>query len=119
MDSYESTRRYFLQKLGLTVGAVAAGGLQASARIVQKKVQYPLTEEQQAFMKEYDRWMDRFIEVIKERRERPDDLEVNMRLIRLSEQSEAWQPRVNKFMEDENFARHYMIATERMTLEIE
>ena len=119
MDSYESTRRHFLRKIGLTVGAVAVGGVKASAQIVENEAQFPLTEEQQKFMDEYSHWMDDFIEVIKERRSNPDDLEVNMRLMRLSEKSEGWQRKVNKFMEDENFARHYMVVTERMTLEIE
>ena len=119
MDSYESTRRHFLQKLGLSVGAAATGGIRATAQIVNNKLEFPLTAEQQEFMDTYERWMDDFIEVIKERRQRPDDLEVNMRLMRLSEESEAWQQKVNRFMEDENFARHYMVVTERMTLEIE
>jgi len=119
MDEYESTRRIFLRKLGLTVGGVALAGAAKSAKIVEEKIHFPLTPDQKEFMKKYDEWMDSFIEVIHQRKTHPDDLEINMRLMKLSEKAEAWQPQVNEFMKDENFARHYMIATEKMTNSIE
>ena len=99
-------------------GAIAASGLAKTNIIVEEKQQFPLSEEQEDFMRNYENWMDDFIEVIKERRTHPDDLEVNKRLMILSVESQAWQGKLTQFMEDENFARHYMIATERMTKEI-
>lgn len=119
MDSYESTRRGFIQKLGLSVGgAMLAGGIKG-AQIIEKSVDFPLSEEQQTFINRYEEWMDGFVEVIKERRTSPDDLEVNKRLMKLSEQHEGWQKKVKSYMDDENFAKHFMIVTERMTNEIE
>jgi hypothetical protein len=118
MDGYESTRRSFIRKLGLTMGAAAVGSVARANSIIEDKIQFPLEEDQAEFMNNYDRWMDEFIEVIKERRNNPDDLNVNKRLMALSEEAEAWQNQLNEFMQDENFARHYMIATERMTEEI-
>lgn len=119
MDGYESTRRTFLRKLGLTVGATAITGIAKSTQIIEDKIQFPLTEEQQKFMLAYDRWMDEFIEIIKARREYPDDLELNKKLMALSEEAQKWQPVVNEFMKESNFAKHYMIVTERMTNEID
>lgn len=118
MDNYESTRRVFLRKLGLSVGmAVAATGVKG-AQIIEKNIEFPLTDDQQNFIKQYEVWMSSFIEVIKERRSKPNDLDVNMRLMKLSEKHETWQKEVQVYMEDPNFAKHYMIVTERMTLEI-
>lgn len=118
MDNYESTRRGFLRKLGLSVGAAVAATGVKGAQIIEKNIEFPLTDDQQNFIKQYEIWMDSFIEVIKQRRNKPDDLDVNMRLMKLSEQHETWQKEVQVYMEDQNFAKHYMIVTERMTLEI-
>ncbi|OIP01489.1 MAG: hypothetical protein AUJ98_04370 [Bacteroidetes bacterium CG2_30_33_31] len=118
MNDNESPRRIFLKKLGLTMGAVAATPFLSTANIVEKRIKYPLTEKQKAFMEKHDIWMEEFIEVIKERRENPDSVDANLRLMKLTEQSEAWQTEVVEYMKDENFARHYMIATEKMTNEI-
>jgi hypothetical protein len=63
--------------------------------------------------------MDQFVDVIKARRSDPDNLELNKKLMSLSEQHEVWQKEVKGYMEDPNFAKHYMIVTERMTNEIE
>lgn len=115
MDSYESTRRSFIKKLGLSVGAATLGKVATSAEIVEKNIQFPLSSDQKEFMDMYEDWMDEFVEVIHQRKVNPDDLEANKKLMQLSEQSEAWQKKLSSFMEDENFARHYMIVTERMT----
>ena len=119
MDSYESTRRGFLQKLGLTVGAAVIGTGVKASQIVQKSTDFPLSKEQSTFLEGYEVWMSDFMEVIKERRTMPDDLEVNKRLMRLSEQAEGWQSQLKDHMQDQNFASHYMIVTEKMTNEIE
>ena len=119
MDNYESTRRGFLQKLGLSVGAVVLSSGVKATQILEKSGDFPLSDEQSNFLEEYEEWMSHFVEVIKERRTRPDDLEVNMRLMRLSEKAEGWQKNLKKHMEDQNFASHYMIVTERMTNEID
>ena len=119
MDSYESTRRGFLRKLGLSVGVAVAATTVKGAQIIEKNISFPLTDDQQKFIEKYEDWMDSFVEVIKERKLNPDELEVNMRLMKLSEQHETWQKEVKGYMEDENFAKHYMIVTERMTLQID
>lgn len=118
MDGYESSRRSFIRKLGLTVGATALAGVAKSTQIIEEKIQYPLTADQEEFMENYNRWMNDFVHVIKARKTNPDDLELNKRLMALSEEAQEWQPLVTEYMKDTNFARHYMIATEHMTNEI-
>lgn len=119
MDSYESTRRGFIKKLGLSVGMAAVYSGAKGAKIIEKHIDFPLTSDQQKFIESYEDWMDNFIEIIKARRTNPDDLELNLKLMRLSEQHESWQKEVVEYMKDDNFAKHYMIVTQRMTDEID
>lgn len=119
MDSYESTRRGFIKKLGLSVGIAAAYSGAKGAKIIENNIDFPLTDNQQKFIHKYEEWMNQFVEIIKARRSNPDDLEINMKLMRLSEQHETWQKEVIEYMKEDNFAKHYMIVTQRMTDEID
>ncbi len=119
MDNYESTRRRFIKKLGLSVGmAVAVSGARG-AKIIEKHVDFPLSDQQQKFIHNYEIWMDKFVEIIKARRTNPDNLDLNLELMKLSEEHEKWQKEVVEYMKDDNFAKHYMIITQRMTDEID
>lgn len=118
MNDYEQTRRDFLTKLGLTLGTVAAGTAKLSATILNDKSEFPLTAEQQAFMKEYEQWMEEYIPAVVAQRNNPDDLLAKARVADLSHRAEVWQPKLFEYMNDENFARYYMAATERLTKEI-
>jgi len=39
--------------------------------------------------------------------------------MRLSEEHEQWQGEVKTYIEDQNFAKHYMIITQRITNQID
>ncbi len=118
MNEYESSRRAFLTKLGLAIGASAVAGEKLSAKVLNSTSEFPLTNEQQQLMDRYERWMDEFIPVIKDFRANPEDKVAKLRIAELSEEAESWREQLTVFMEDENFARYYMTATERMTKEI-
>ena len=118
MNEYEESRRTFLSKLGLAVGAGAMGTEKLSAKVLNSKEEFPLTEDQQKLMDSYESWMDEFIPVIKDFRANQNDPVAKKRIAELSEQAETWRPQLNKYMEDDNFARYYATATERMTKEI-
>ena len=118
MNEYEESRRAFLTKLGLTIGASAVAGEKLSAKVLNNKVEFPLTTEQQQFMDRYEAWMDEFIPVIKNFRANPEDAIAKKRIAQLSEEAETWRVQLIKYMKDDNFARYYMTATERMTKEI-
>jgi len=118
MDGYDENRRRFLTKLGLTLGVTLTGNdiLQGS----NATAAHPLviTAEQEAFMLNYERWMDDFIEVIKIKKNEPDNLENNKKIVALSDEAKLFQHQLTEYMLDDNFARYYMVATERMTLSI-
>ena len=118
MNEYEESRRAFLSKLGMTIGASAIAGEKLSAKVLNSKTDFPLSNEQQQFMDRYENWMDEFIPVIKTFRADPNDAVAKKRIAELSEEAETWRVQLTEFMKDENFARYYMTATERMTKEI-
>jgi len=118
MNEYEESRRAFLAKLGMAVGTAALGAEKLSAKVLNSKTEFPLTEEQQQLMARYEQWMDEFIPVIKTFRANENDKVAKIRISELSEEAENWRPQLVKFMKDDNFARYYMTATERMTKEI-
>ncbi|WP_347838332.1 hypothetical protein [uncultured Draconibacterium sp.] len=116
--NYEETRRKFLTKLGLSIGAVAVGSEKISATLLNSRQEFPLTTEQQRLMDQYELWMDAFIPAVQRQRANNEDLIAKAKIMELSEQAEIWRPQLEKFMEDENFARYYMTVTERLTKEV-
>jgi len=118
MNAYDENRRRFLTKLGLTLGVTLTGTKVMQGENVPVREELTLTAEQKAFMDNYERWMDNFIEVIKFQKKDPNDLGNNMKIVALSEEAKLFQQELIGYMKDDHFARHYMVATERMTLAI-
>lgn len=119
MDGFESTRRDFMRKLGLTLGAtLVAGATDIRASVLQNKEEFILQPDQHKFMERYETWMDEFIVVIRRQTTHPLDIDNNRKIVKLSEQAKGWQKQLVDYMKDENFARYYMTASERMTREI-
>lgn len=116
--NYEESRRMFLAKLGLSVGAVAVGSAKLSATVLNDKMEFPLTGEQTELMAKYEEWMDKFIPAVKAQREDEEDLIAKAKIVELSDEAETWRPQLAEFMKDDNFARYYMTATERLTKEV-
>ena len=118
MDAYESNRREFLKKLGLIAGAtlVSATGLaQVEKLITEDKEKYSLTPEQTKFMTKYEKWLDEFHAMAKFQKKDPEHMGNNKKLVALSEEAKKWQMELVEYMKDENFARYFMITTERVT----
>lgn len=118
MDGYESTRREFLKKLGLLAGATAltaTGMANVESVITDKKEKYPLNAEQNKFMSEYEKWLEEFHSMASFQKVDAEHLGNNKRLMELSEQAKGFQKELIEHMKDDNFARYYMIVTERVT----
>jgi hypothetical protein len=113
MDAYEIKRREFLKKLGLIGGATALTG--ASGLLINQQETIVLTEAQQQFMIKYENWLENFREMAKYQKVDPDHIDNNKKLMALSEEAGKWQKELIEYMKDENFARYYMIVTERVT----
>ena len=124
MDGYESTRRDFLKKLGLVVGATAitATGFSEvtdfAEKIQNKKEEFKLNAEQQKFMDKYEKWLEEFHDMAKFQKVDAEHLENNKKLVALSNEAATWQKELIEHMKDDNFARHYMVLTEKVTATI-
>ena len=118
MDGYEYKRRDFLKKLGLIASAtvLTASGAVKLTEIIEDKVEdIVLTKEQAAFLDKYEKWLEAFHDMAKFQKKDPDHLENNKKLMALSEDAKAWQKDLIEHMKDENFARYFMIRTEKIT----
>jgi hypothetical protein len=118
MDGYESKRRDFLKKLGLIASATvltASGAVKLTEIIEDKTEDIVLTKEQAAFVEKYEKWLEAFHDMAKFQKKDPDHLENNKKLMALSEDAKAWQKDLIEHMKDENFARYFMIRTEKIT----
>jgi len=118
MDGYEDNRRWFLRRLGFTLGGTLTASSLISASIIDTDKDMNISHDQQIFMDEYEKWMNEFIEVIRIQKVDPENYENNKNIVLLSERTKKWQFKLHEYMTDDNFARYYMKATERMTLEI-
>jgi hypothetical protein len=118
MDGYEYKRRDFLKKLGLIAGATAltaTGAIKLTEIIEDKMEDIVLTKEQSAFLDKYEKWLEAFHDMAKFQKKDPDHLENNKKLMALSEDAKGWQKDLIEHMKEENFARYFMIRTERIT----
>jgi predicted transcriptional regulator len=121
MDGYESNRRDFLKKLGLIAGGVAlsATGVNGVSKLItEKKDSFTLTKEQRVFAKKYEKWLKEFHAMAKFQVTDRDHLENNKKLVALSEEAKVWQKELIEHMKDENFARYFMVLTEKVTATI-
>lgn len=121
MDAYELKRRDFLKKLGLIAGATAVVGTGVSgvAEIINdQKGKFILTEDQKIFMDKYESWLEEFHDMAKFQKGDPEHLDNNKKLMALSDDAKIWQKDLIEYMKDENFARYYMVVTERVTTSI-
>ena len=118
MDGYEYKRRDFLKKLGLIASAtvLTATGAVKLTEIIEDKIEdIVLTKDQSAFLDKYEKWLEAFHDMAKFQKKDPDHLENNKKLMALSEDAKGWQKDLIEHMKDENFARYFMIRTERIT----
>ncbi len=118
MDGYEYKRRDFLYLLVLIASAtvLTATGAVKLTEIIEAKIEdIVLTKEQSAFLDKYEKWLEAFHDMAKFQKKDPDHLENNKKLMALSEDAKGWQKDLIEHMKDENFARYFMIRTERIT----
>lgn len=117
MSTDQSSRRSFLQILGITAGSVLLN-TDAFAGFVDKESILKLNPEQQEFMLRYGKWMDEFIEVIRIQKTDPDNMDNNHKMISLTEKAEAFKSELAKYMKDETFSMIYQTSIQRMSSEI-
>lgn len=116
--SASTTRRKFLELLGLTAGATIAGATVFGKSTPDEEI-LTLNAEEQEFMIMYERWMDEFLKVIKIQKDEPHNMENHKRMMALTEISDEWKTQINTYMQDKKFATIYHASIERMKKEIQ
>ena len=117
MSEKQSTRRNFLQLLGLSVSATLISKSAVAGFIGEAEIS-TLNPEQQKFMIRYGKWMDEFIKVIHIRKTDPVSQMNNTKMIALTEKAEELKPELNEFMKDKTFQQIYKASIERMSKEV-
>lgn len=117
MSEKQSTRRNFLQLLGLSISATLLS-TSAIAGFIDEAEISKLSPEQQRFMIRYGKWMDEFIKVIRIRKTDPGSHENNKNMIALTEKAEEMKPGLNEFMKDKTFQQIYKASIQRMSKEV-
>jgi hypothetical protein len=116
--STSTTRRKFLELLGLTAGATIAGTTVFGKSVSNEEI-LTLNAEEQEFMLMYERWMDEFLKVIKIQKNEPQNIENHKRMIALTEIADEWKTQINTYMQDKKFATIFHASIERMKNEIQ
>lgn len=117
MSDQSSSRRKFLQVLGVTAGTALISSNQINA-ISESETVHKLNPEQQEFMDKYGKWMDEFIDAIRIQKTDRSNTDNNLKMAALSDQAETFKPELAKFMQDEKFAMIYNASIQRTTSEI-
>lgn len=117
MTEKSSSRRKFLQLLGLSAGASLIPSNSVAGLVDHTEI-LKLNPEQQEFMLQYEKWMDEFIEVIKVQKTDPKDVKNNENMIALTHRAEEMKPQLSEFMKDDTFSKIYQVSIQRMTNEI-
>ena len=113
----QSTRRTFLQFLGLAAGTTILNASAGAAGFDLEEIK-KLTPPQQEFMLTYEKWMTENIEVIRNQKAEPDNIKHHQKLTELAAKAEAFQPILADMMKDKTFALIYRASIVRMTKEI-
>ncbi len=117
MAGNNSNRRNFLKYIGLTVGTSLTSNSAIASFVDQREIR-KLTDEQQAFMTQYGKWMDEFVEIIRLKKNEGENFESHQKMLEITEKVKTMQPALNEYMKDETFALIYQEATKRVTKEI-
>jgi len=117
MSEEQSSRRKFIKLFGLSAGATLTSVSGMAAFIDQTEIR-KLNPEQREFMIRYGKWMDEFTELIKIQKTDPNGLEINKRIIALTEKVEKLRPQLEAYMTDKTFALIYKESIKRVTAEI-
>jgi 4-alpha-glucanotransferase len=116
MKGNKISRKDFLKGMGLALGAAFATKFAGAAEFSGKKPK--LSSEKETFISEYTRWLKEFNRFVEIRNQDETNIENNKKLMQLSEQAESFRPKLEKYMEDPEFASYFNYITQQITEKI-
>ena len=117
MDHESSSRKKFLQYIGLTAGGTLLNGGSMASTINDEEIR-KLRPGQLEFMVRYDKWMDNYIEVIRTQSKDPYNVENQQAKVALTQKAAEFKPELAVHMQDAVFALIFTTNLQRMTNEI-
>jgi len=106
MSNQNSTRRGFLQKLGITVGATALIDKEVLADINLNH--YSSEQDRKDFLLKYETWINDYIEVVEKEKLSYSEISNKHRIMELSEQANGWQSQIKEYLKHEEFKDKYI-----------
>ena len=106
-----TSRRDFLQKLGLTVGAATLIDSEVLADVNPNK--YSSVEDREAFLTRYEKWVDQYIDVVEEEKKNKENIENKKRIMELSEEANGWQEQIKEYIKHDDFKAKYLEVSKR------
>jgi hypothetical protein len=107
-----NSRKEFIKKLALGIGAIVVPGTSKSNDFDEIN---KLSDEQIDFLKEYEEWLVHFQEYVRQRNIDPFNMENNKRLMELSAEAEGRKTLLEKHMQDDVFALYFNHITKELT----
>ena len=117
MANDKQSRKAFLKRMGLTLGAAAVAPLATAADIGYMKDD-ELNDVQKEFLLTYEKWLGEFHGFVKKQKEDFTNMDNNKKLMALSSEAEEWKKQLEVHMLDERFARYHEKITRAVTEEI-
>ncbi len=117
MSKLKQSRKDFLRKLGLSIGAAAVAPA-VSASFFGYHNDEALNKEQKEFLQGYETWLGDFHCFVKKQKEDFLNTDNNKRLMELSAQAEEWKKQLEVHMLDQRFANYHEKITTHITQEI-
>ncbi|WP_421919961.1 twin-arginine translocation signal domain-containing protein [Marinifilum sp.] len=105
MSNQNTNRRSFLQKLGLTAGAVALIDSEVLADVNVNKYSKP--EDREAFLTRYEKWVNQYIQVVEEEKKNSENIANKKRIMELSEEADGWQNQIKEYIKHDDFKERY------------
>lgn len=121
MSNTKQSRKDFLKRLGLGLGAATIAGAatsDAQASPIDVLNSNELTKEQKEFMVDYEEWLSRFHSFVRKRKIDREDPEVQKELFAISGEADKYRNDMDDYMQDPVFAKYFDKITKQIVEDI-
>lgn len=122
MSNTKQSRKDFLKRLGLGLGAATVAGTVAAADAQASPIDVlnsnELTKEQKEFMVDYEEWLSRWHSFVRKRKIDREDAEVQKELFAIAGEADKYRDDMDDYMQDPVFAKYFDKITKQIVEDI-
>ena len=111
MSNKNTSRRGFLQKLGVTVGAATLIDKEAFADINPNR--FSSKQDRRQFLENYKVWVNEYIEVVEKEKINNADVSNKHKIMELSAQADGWQEQIKEYLKEDAFKQEYIALSKQ------